>query len=52
MQVTARPLQPSLHFDSVSPRTPSLWPEAKERGTQIVGANPAVIREKRRLFQR
>jgi hypothetical protein len=35
-------VQPSLHFDSVSPRKPNPWPEAKERGTQVVGANPAV----------
>jgi hypothetical protein len=49
---SVQPVQPSLHFDSVPPRTPNLWPEAKERGTQVVGANPAVIREKRRLFQR
>jgi hypothetical protein len=49
---TLQPVQPSLHSDSVPPRTPNPWPEAKERGTQVVGANPAVIREKRRLFQR
>jgi hypothetical protein len=47
-----QPVQPSLHSDSLPPRTPNPWQEVKERGTQVVGANPAVIREKRRLFQR
>jgi hypothetical protein len=45
-------VQPSLHSDSLPPRTPNPWSEAKERGTQVVGANLTVIREKRRLFQR
>jgi hypothetical protein len=31
---------------------PNPWSVAKERGTQVVGANPTVDREKRRLFQR
>ena len=39
---TMQPLQPSLRFARVSPRTPNPWPDAMERGTQVVGANPTV----------
>ncbi len=35
-------LQPSLQFASVPPRKPSPWLDARERGTRVVGANPAV----------
>jgi hypothetical protein len=36
---SVQPVQPSLHSDSLPPRTPNPCPEDKERGTQVVGAN-------------
>ncbi len=35
-------VQASLRFARVPPRTPNPWPEALERGNQVVGANPTV----------